>query len=126
VSWYSARLLFESVHDPPDPKRRPLFEESIVVFQAGAQESIPAKLRQLEHAREIEYRAAAGNLVRWEFREVLEVQEISTDRNVLEDGIEVYFRWWEKPGPQAFRIMRKTHSEPWWLEEAPQPTDTRQ
>ena len=106
MSWYSARLLYESVHDPPDQKPHPLFEESIVVFKAADRESIPAKLDELAHSGEVDYEAIAGNRVHWTFREVLEVQEISgRDRR----GTEVFYRWWHKPGPRAFQIIRETH-----------------
>jgi hypothetical protein len=129
VNWYSARLLFESVHDPPErpSKLSPLFEESIVVFQADDDESVPAKLKKLAQAGEVEYEAIAGNQVRWEFREVLEVQEIGTDKDVLEDGIEVFYRWWHNPGPRAFKVMRETHQgRAWWLDEpSAESTETR-
>ena len=117
MRWYSARMLFESVNDPPDPKPHPLFEESIVVFQADERDAIPAKLDELARGGEIEFQAMAGNQVRWVFREVLEVQEIMTNKSRLEDRIEVYFRWWHNPGPRAFKMMRETHEEPWWIEE---------
>jgi hypothetical protein len=50
----------------------------------------------------------------------LEVQEIMTDKGLV-DGTEVYFRWWDKPGPRAFKMMRETHEEPWWLDESTHP-----
>ena len=121
MSWYSARLLYERLLDSPARGVHPLFEESIVVFQADDDgETVPAKLKQLAEQSEVEYEAAAGNHVRWAFREVLEVQEISTDKGLV-DGTEVYFRWWDKPGPRAFKMMRKTHREPWWLDEPTHP-----
>lgn len=113
MSWYSARLLFESVHDPPDPKPHPLFEESIVVFQADDRDGVQARLPELARSGEVEYEAIAGNQVRWVFREVLEVQEIMTNEGLV-DGTEVYFRWWHKPGPRAFKMMRATHETSWW------------
>jgi len=117
VSWYSARLLYERLLDPPARGDCTLFEESIIAFEANeGGETVPVRVRELAARREHEYEAAAGNQVRWVFRDVLEVKEISSDKGLV-DGTEVFFRWWDKPGPQAFKIMRKTHREPWWLEE---------
>jgi hypothetical protein len=118
--WFCARLLFESVHDPPErpSKLSPLFEESYVVFRAGEDESIEGRLLEIAHGMEHNYEAAAGNQVYWTFREILEVQEISTDKETLEDGMEVFYRWWHNPGPRAFKIMRDTHQgRAWWLDD---------
>jgi Domain of unknown function (DUF4288) len=112
--WYSARLLYEFVHDPPDVKPKPLFEESLVVFKA-VDGSVLKTLLELARGKEHNYQAAAGNHVYYTFRELLEVQEISGDK--IEQGTEVFFRFWDNPGPRAFKVMRDTHREPWWLDE---------
>jgi hypothetical protein len=112
ASWYSARLLFEEILvDVPDAKV--LFEESVVVFRLKKSESLQEKLTALAKEGEHEYEAMAGNMVRWEFREVLEVQEILDTR--IREGTEVYFRWWHNPTKRDFKIMRETHEPPWWL-----------
>lgn len=98
------------------PKRQshyPWFEETIIVFQAGDRESVQAKLKELAAREETEYEAAGGGRVRWVFREVLEVQDIVTDKGLV-DGTEVYFRWWKRPGTRALKMIRETHEEPWW------------
>ena len=72
------------------------------------------------------YEAAVGNQVYWTFREILEVREISTNKEELEDGIEVFFRWWHHPGPRAFKIMRKTHEgRAWWLDDDAEIAETQ-
>jgi hypothetical protein len=116
-SWYSARLLYEAVHDPPEKPSRlsPLFEESIIVFRVKDEESIHARVLALAQANEHHYTAAAGNEVYWTFREILEVQEIMGDQ--IEDGTEVFYRWWHNPGSRAFKTMRETHQgRAWWLD----------
>jgi hypothetical protein len=120
--WYCARLLFESVHDPPErpSKHYPIFEESYIVFKVAEEDSIHARLMELARGVEHNYEAAAGNQVYWTFREILEVQEVMTNKDQLEDGIEVFFRWWHNPGPRAFKIMRETHQgDAWWLDDHP-------
>ena len=86
--WYCARLLFESVHDPPGrpSKLYPIFEESYIVFKVAEEDSIRARVKELAHGMDHNYEAAAGNQVRWSFREILEVQEIMTHKDQLEDG----------------------------------------
>ncbi len=118
MTWYCARLLFESVHDPPSPPSKlfPIFEESFIVFRVEDGEPIHARLLDLAHGMEDNYKAAAGNRVYDTFREILEVQEIIGDR--IEDGTEVFYRWWHNPGPWAFKTMRRTHEgRAWWLDE---------
>lgn len=112
MTWYSARLLFEFVHDPPDAKPKPLFEESLIVFRATKSEVPIEKRTRLAHAMEHDYRASAGNQVYYTFREVLEVQDIMGGK--ITDGTEVFYRFWHNPGPMRFRIMRETHSWDWW------------
>jgi hypothetical protein len=117
LSWYSARLLYEFVHDPPDPKPKPLFEESLIVFRATKSEDPIEKLNQLARASEDNYEAAAGNHVYYTFREVLEVQEIM-DRKIA-DGTEVFYRFWRNPGVRALTHIRKTSIYDWWTDDAP-------
>lgn len=101
--WYSARLLYECLPDPM-PKRQskyPWFEEIVVVFQPGDRESVRAKLKELAGREETEYETIGGRR-RWVFREVLEVQDVMTDKGIA-DGTEAYFRWWYRPGPALSR-----------------------
>jgi hypothetical protein len=96
----------------------------VVVFRLKRTDDLHEKLKTLAGEGEMEYEAAAGNMVRWEFREVLEVQRILDTR--IREGTEVYFRWWRNPSKRDFKIMRETHEHPWWLpdsddnEEAPE------
>ena len=110
--WYSARLLFESVHDDNDPDAEHLWEESTVVFRCESGEDIGSKLTTLAKKGELSYANVYGNRVNWTFRELLEIQEISGYE--VTDGTEVFFRWWNDPDAQDFEFMRRTHTEPWW------------
>ena len=115
--WYSGRLLYESLHGEEDePPEEALFEEIVVVFRCEEEDDIVSKLTALAKTHEQEYVAAAGNTVRWVFREILEIQDISA--YAIEDGTEVYFRWWHDPSAHDFEIIRNTHEEPWWRDES--------
>ena len=85
--WFAARLLSESVH-PDEPNGSTLFEESIVLLRARDAADASRRANELGAKPEAEYVSAAGDAVRWTFREVLEVQELVDDE--IADGTEVY------------------------------------
>jgi hypothetical protein len=111
--WYSARLLYreEIEHSPTG-----LFEEKIIVFSAVEDSDlITAKLDTLAKAQEEEFQNKFAETVRWIFQEVLEIQDISAKE--VGDGTEVFFRWWQHPTDEDFKLLRETHREPWWKSE---------
>jgi hypothetical protein len=117
--WYSARLLYERLLlESPDGDEladsEPLFEDKLIVFRVKEGQDVVAKLTALAEAANHEYEAAAGNWVKWVFREILEIRDITAHE--IDDGTEVYFRWWTNPTEHDFQIIRETHSERWWLE----------
>ena len=117
--WYSARLLYEQLLlESPGGKEladaEPLFEDKLIVFRVKEGEDVVAKLTALAEGANDEFEAAAGNWVKWVFREILEIQDISAHE--IEDGTEVYFRWWTNPTERDFEIIREIHGERWWLE----------
>jgi hypothetical protein len=115
--WYSARLLYErllleSPGGDPLEDSESLFEDKLIVFRVKEGEDIVSKLTALANGANEEFEAAAGNWVKWVFREILEIQDISAYD--IEDGTEVYFRWWHDPTERDFQVMRDTHEPPWW------------
>ena len=109
--WYSARLLIERTLEGGKPVK-PLLEESVIIFQAVDRRAASKKAKQLGRKASHHFRNVYGEPVRWTFREVLEVQEITGDNPT--DGTEVYFRWWNNPSERTLRMIRRTHEEPWW------------
>jgi hypothetical protein len=107
--WYSARLLYESVHED---REEALFEEKIVVFQCPDRDQVPVRLEAIAAENEVSYDNVFGNRVDWQFREVLEVQELFGEG--IADGAEVFFRFWTNPDSRDFEDMRRTQEEPWW------------
>jgi len=113
--WYSARLLYESVAVEQGRDNDPLFEEKLIVFIAGENDDIVTKVTSLAKRDEIQYENALGYDIRWEFREILEVQEIMSE--AIEEGTEVFFRFWHDPTARDFQSMRQTHGDKWWIDE---------
>lgn len=111
--WYSARLLYEMIALDERKDHEPFFEEKLIALQCAQPEDIGARLAVVSQRDESEYENSAGYLVRWVFREVLEVQEVMAD--TIADGTEVFFRFWTNPTEQEFEVMRRTHENPWWL-----------
>lgn len=109
--WYSARLLLERTVGGGKPVK-PLFEESVIIFQSTDRHTASKNAKQLGRKASHRFKNVYGETVRWTFREVLEVQEIMGDK--LTDGTEVYFRWWDNPSERTLRMIRRTHEEPWW------------
>jgi hypothetical protein len=126
MSWYSARVLYESVHPEEILRKKDiLFEEKAIVFRVDEGADFEAKLASVCPLVETEYENLEGNLVRWTFREVLEVQEIMIMSDQITDGTEVFFRSWHSPGVRAFKVMRDTHMEPWWPRQPKRPKSKR-
>ncbi len=85
--WFSARLVFESVH--PDKDEAPkLFEERIVLLRGRSEEQARARAAEYARSAREEFTNAFGRPVKWIFRDLLDVQPILDES--IEDGTEVY------------------------------------
>lgn len=85
---YMAVLLYASTS--PDPAYTPMFEECFVLLRAGSDEQARARAAQHGRSRESSFTNAAGQLIRWELRHVVDVARVLSD--VLDDGAELYAR----------------------------------
>ena len=114
MEWYSARKLYEFVHEEDDrpPEADALWEEKLFVFSCDEDDDFDEKLAALGKEEEGEYENALGKRVAYTFREVLEVQEIMAES--VGDGTEVFYRFWDNPGERDFEEMRQTQTEAWW------------
>ena len=112
ADWFSARLLYQCVVDDREFDAEHTWEESTVVFRCGEDEDMESKLATLAKNGEVSYDNVHGNPVKWAFRELLEVQEISGYE--VTDGTEVFFRFWTNPDAGDPEFMRRTHTEKWW------------
>ena len=89
ASWYSAKLLFRSTIDGA-AVAQPLCEESIRIVLAETDEAARVRAAEIGRLAEHEYVNESGELVRWSFVAVLDVQDLCV--NELEDGAEVFSR----------------------------------
>jgi hypothetical protein len=88
MPWYSARLLYESLHDRSESDSR-VFEDRIIVLDASSEDDARERARELATAGENRYPNAYGETVEWKFREVLNLCSLFDEE--LRDGSEVYF-----------------------------------
>ena len=95
MSWFSARLLFESeVRD--DQQVDPLCEESIRMIEANDKLEAERRAEEVGTANEHEYLNDHGVAVRWRFVRVMEIQDLC--ESTISHGTEVYSRVFrEKP-----------------------------
>lgn len=110
--WYSARLLFELMAVDERSDHEPFFEEKLIVFRCEDSENIVEHIHAVSRQDESEFENTAGYAVRWILREILEVQEVMDES--IEDGTEVFFRFWTNPSKRDLKFLRETHTEPWW------------
>jgi hypothetical protein len=94
--WFAARILSEALHpnDANDAPPEALFEETIVLLRARNAREAVRRAHELGAGAEHEYENALGGVVRWVFREVLEVQELLDDE--IADGTEVYYTFLDR------------------------------
>ncbi len=96
MNWYSARLLFEAVVGDSDDSG-PLREVSIRVLQSFDEEGAAFEAKRVGSEAEHSYKNHEGEVVRWRFLAVLEVQDLS--ETVLTHGVEVFSRLFRHEAP---------------------------
>lgn len=94
MSWYSAKLLFESVHpdEPASDEQEKLFEESIIIMQADSVDKASESAKEYAIRMQHGYESVSGGWVEWRFIRLLGVFEIMVEEK-LADGVEVYARF---------------------------------
>jgi hypothetical protein len=86
-SWYSVKLLFQSTIDGRLLEQS-LCEESIRILRGESDEQARARAEEIGRSAEHEYLNESGEVVRWNFVSVLELQDLSETE--LQDGMEVF------------------------------------
>jgi hypothetical protein len=87
--WYSAALLFQSVHNKC-PTQNDIWELQIIVIQALSEDTAMKIANEIGKQREHEYISATGDLVQWVFRQIESLTQLSGD---IEHGTEIYSRF---------------------------------
>jgi hypothetical protein len=92
--WYSTKLVFRSLLTHEDGRH--LQEESIRLFRAESSEEAARKAIEFAKKEEVAYPNEAGEVVRWIFVAVDEVQELAD--SAFADGVEVFsiMKWIDK------------------------------
>jgi len=89
--WYGVSVLFEAVKMPQPQEEDVVWEECVYLVKASsALEATEAGVR-IGKQNEHEYEAAAGNQVRWTFRQIGEVYEIIDE--TVQNETEVFSRY---------------------------------
>lgn len=88
--WYSVSLLFVAEH-PDEHDADPIWEQSIVLFQADDEMGAERLALELGKAQEIEYLNLAGQRVCWRFTQVERVCLIKEE--ALGSGTELFSRF---------------------------------
>jgi len=90
--WYSVKVVFMSELDHDDGQN--LYDESIWLFNAIDEQEARSKAQDQSSDRAVDYENIYGEVVRWSFVKIDDVQEIEGES--IEDGVEVYSRmYWE-------------------------------
>jgi hypothetical protein len=86
--WFAASLLFKSTH-PRNPEHEGLWEECLTLVRADSEEQVCHDAELIGKAREHEYVAANGDLVRWVFERLERISKVES----LEHGSELFSRF---------------------------------
>jgi hypothetical protein len=76
--WFSASLLFKSVHKPIS-KDTPVWEERVVLLKCYDEATALQKAESLGKSEKVSYRNLYGEEVTWQFDSVLKVYEIGME-----------------------------------------------
>lgn len=100
MDYYSARLVTVILVDDGKPKKRNLYDESIVVFKAKSYDHAFERALALGKEQELIYKNFREQDVRWAFVEVAEVRCIGQKI----DGVEIISKMFDKisKSPIAF------------------------
>lgn len=88
--WFIARLLFKADVKSRLRRKKILCEESFILISALTEPEARLKAKRFAKASQHSYRNVYKEKVSWKFVELLELQEIISEK--LGDGVEVYYR----------------------------------
>jgi len=95
--WFSISVLFEGRHlqNRAEPN---IWEESILLVNADCESEAISLARQLALNAEVQYQTAAGDELRWEFREIADIYAIPDAH--IQHGTELFSRFLKKEAIQ--------------------------
>ena len=102
MNFYSARLLFICLVDDGKPKKKNMYDDSVVVFKARDFDDAFKRAVEIGKAREQEYLNADGQKVRWALVEVLNLDWVGRKIDGAEVASKLHYRVSATPvGPKT-------------------------
>jgi hypothetical protein len=94
--WYSADLLFQSVHEPGSESAdaNGVWEESVVLIEASSEQEANALAHRMGREREVSYKNVYDETVTWRFDSLVQLCEIGVEPP--SHGSEVFSRFLKK------------------------------
>ncbi len=102
--WFSVRLLLERRFSNDVPPSDALYEDRIIILRANDEDEAKSKGEQMGKASSGDYKNVYDETVIWEFREVLDVIQLTAES--IKDGTEVYY---DLIGEEEVRRLRKAY-----------------
>src|SRR5262249_50803022 len=91
--WYWVAALYKAVHVGV-PRKRHLWERTVFLVQATSDAEAAQTAERVAREKEHEYVAAAGDLIRWTFQYIEDIQSLLDE--AFEEGTEVYWTCFER------------------------------
>lgn len=101
MAWFGVRLLIEATHPSEGERKDDLFEDRVVLVEAVDESEALEKAQRAAEISEPEYRNEFGDLVSWEFVEILGVQGLLTGRPL--DGSEIFWSFLSRTEVEELR-----------------------
>ena len=103
LSWFAARLLFESTYSGGRPEET-LFEEKVVLIKSDhGIEDAEKRARKIGLSSTESYQNMQGQTVTWAFREVLDLVQLNEAD--IGEGSEVYYHFLK---PDEVTLLRES------------------
>jgi len=97
MDFYSARLLYICLVNDRKPKKKNLYDDSVVAFRARDFDDALRRAMEIGKAREQQYPNADGQTVRWALVEVLNLDWIGRKIDGAEVASKLHYRVSAKP-----------------------------
>jgi hypothetical protein len=97
MDFYSARLLFIVLVDDGRPRKKNMFDETVIVFRARHRTDAMKRALKIGRSHETEYKNENGNRVRWALVEVVNLDWIGRKADGQEVASHLHYRRSKRP-----------------------------
>ncbi|GAK50179.1 hypothetical protein U14_01406 [Candidatus Moduliflexus flocculans] len=88
--WFGVDVLYKSIHKKCETSPQ-LFQESILLIWANDANQAEEFAKSYALSEECEYRSINGDILKWQFDDILSVYEIESDE--FHTGLEIFSRF---------------------------------